>query len=419
MKKILPVFLILIASSVFGQSPCSLWPRYDQEVFPTLNISTNVSYGANIDHNGANYDLKMDIYQPAGDTLSQRPLIIFAHGGSFVAGDKANQDQVDLCTHFAKRGYVTATMNYRLGISFPINAATATDAVYRAMQDMKAAIRFFRKDAATLNDYKIDPSVIFIGGTSAGAFTALHTAYMNTYAELLPSIDTSALGDLDGNSGNPGYSSDVNAVINLCGALGDAAWIVPGDVPLCSMHGTADATVPYASQMLYLLGLVPIMVVDGSYSIHDYLNTFSHPAVMYTWDGAGHVPYDGGTPAALAYLDTTLRFVSNFLYTYQGCTPSSSDPQPNTIFTTTGLSSLAIANSVSVTNPASTFISIKNIEPGSTVNVYDGRGRNVFSEDRNFSGTANISCGSWPDGIYIVHYESLNKNEAVKVNVRH
>lgn len=419
MKKILPVFLILIASSVFGQSPCSLWPRYDQEVFPTLNISTNVVYGANIDHNGANYDLKMDIYQPVGDTLSQRPLIIFAHGGSFVAGDKANQDQVDLCTQFAKRGYVTATMNYRLGISFPINAATATDAVYRAIQDMKAAIRFFRKDAATVNDYKIDPSVIFIGGTSAGAFTALHTAYMNTYAEVPATVDTTDLGGLEGNSGNPGYSSEVNAVINLCGALGDAAWVVPGDVPLCSMHGTADGTVPYGSQMLYLLGLVPIMVVDGSYSIHDYLDTFGHPATMYTWGGAGHVPYDGGTSAALAYLDTTVRFVSNFLYTYQGCIPSDPEPLPNTTFTTTGLNVLTAANTVSVTNPATNFISVKNIEAATTINVYDGRGRNVFSEDLNFSNALNIPCDGWPEGVYIVHYENLNKKGSVKVNVRH
>jgi hypothetical protein len=420
-KKILltPLF-VLFTLSIYSQTPCSLWPRYDQEVFTAVDTSLNVTYGANLDYTGANYVLQMDIYEPSGDTLSQRPLIIFAHGGSFIAGDKANGDQVDLCRHFAERGYVTATINYRLGIEFPITAATATDAVYRAVQDMKAAIRFFRKDAASTNTYRIDPSVIIIGGTSAGAFTALQTAYMNTYAEVPATIDTAVLGDLEGNSGNPGYSSSVNAVVNLCGALGQASWIVPGDVPLCSMHGTADQTVPYGSQMLYLLGVVPIMVVDGSYAIHNYIHTFNHPAAMYTWDGAGHVPYDGTTPSAQAYLDTTLRFVSNFLYSYLGCTPSSNDPQANTVFTTTDAGSSAIAEQITVNNPADNVITLQHVNGPGSMTVYDASGRKMLSQETGIaSEIVNITCINWPEGFYIIHYESLNKTRIVKVNVRH
>ncbi|MEP7262918.1 MAG: carboxylesterase family protein [Bacteroidota bacterium] len=421
MKNLLLAVLFLTSFNSYSQSssPCSLWPRYDQEIFPSVDTTYNVIYGSNSDYQGVNQILKMDIYQPSGDTLSQRPLIIFAHGGSFVAGDKANTDQINLCTHFAKRGYVTATINYRLGM-FPINGATATDAVYRACQDMKAAIRFFRKDAATTNLYNVDPTVIFIGGTSAGAFTALHTAYMNTYAELPATIDTSVIGNLEGNSGNPGYSSEANAVINLCGALGESSWIVPGDIPLCSMHGTADGTVPYSSQMLYLFGIVPIMVVDGSYAIHNYINTFSHPATMYTWYGADHVPYDGGTASAIAYLDTTLRFVSNFLYTYSGCIPSDPNPLANTVYTTTGIGSQSAALSVTASSPASDFIRLNHVGEKGIVRVYDEAGRKVTSlAVDNASETFNISCSNYQNGIYAVHYETVKGVEILKVVVCH
>lgn len=119
---------------------------------------------------------------------------------------KWNKNDLDvqrLSEHFSKRGYVCASINYRLGISFPYNEANTTSTVFRAVQDLKAAIRFFRKDAATANEYKIDPNIIFAGGSSAGAFTALHLAYLNEYSELPSTIDTSILGDIEGNSGNP------------------------------------------------------------------------------------------------------------------------------------------------------------------------------------------------------------------------
>ena len=56
----------------------------------------------------------MDIYTPVGDNYTNRPLLIFAHGGSFIGGSKTNPTMVDLCETFAKRGYVTASINYRL-----------------------------------------------------------------------------------------------------------------------------------------------------------------------------------------------------------------------------------------------------------------------------------------------------------------
>ena len=330
-KSILPVFsLVFLFCSTATNAQTSIdcnSTRYDQEVFTSVDISSNVLYGANINANNANENLILDIYQPAGDTALFRPLIVWVHGGSFIGGTKNDPDITALATTFAKRGYVCASISYRLGIPVPIGEANATKAVYRAVQDMKAAIRFFRKDAATSNAYKIDPELIFGGGSSAGAFTALHLAYLNEVSEIPALIDTVQMGGIEGESGNPGYRSTINAVINLCGALGFKEYIVPGDIPFVSMHGTNDQTVPYSSDTIYLLGIFPIMEVDGSFAANEYANTVGVQNEMYTYYGSGHVPYLNNT----AYMDTTVRFVSNFLYDYLACTPRNPNPLPNTL----------------------------------------------------------------------------------------
>ena len=59
----------------------------------------------------------MDIYEPEGDTLSNRPVIIFIHTGSFFSGTNELDDVVDLSISAAKRGYVAISINYRLGLN--------------------------------------------------------------------------------------------------------------------------------------------------------------------------------------------------------------------------------------------------------------------------------------------------------------
>ncbi|PIZ56114.1 MAG: carboxylesterase, partial [Candidatus Tagabacteria bacterium CG_4_10_14_0_2_um_filter_40_13] len=55
---------------------------------------------------------------------------------------------------------------------------------------MKAAVRYFRKDAATANLYKVDPNVAFIGGISAGSFIGIYYSYLDQPSEIPTSIDT-------------------------------------------------------------------------------------------------------------------------------------------------------------------------------------------------------------------------------------
>jgi hypothetical protein len=314
MKKIYSILSILfIATSLYAQLDTTGGRYCTENFFSAVTVTSNVTYGSNTTWTGGSQTLVMDIYQPTGDVAASRGLIVYAHGGSFIGGSRTDQDVTALCTRFAKMGYITCSIDYRLGM-YPIDSLQASKAVLRGTQDMKAAIRFFRKDAATTNTYKIDPNFIFAGGSSAGAFMALHLAYLDDMAEVpswfSPSVTT--LGGLEGNSGNPGYSSKVNAVINLCGALGDSAWMVAGDVPLVSMHGTNDGIVPYGSAMLSISGF-PILVVDGSASIKMRADIVGVNNPFHTWYGADHVPYAGTSATQIAYMDSTVDFIRAFL----------------------------------------------------------------------------------------------------------
>ncbi|MBP6335874.1 MAG: T9SS type A sorting domain-containing protein, partial [Bacteroidia bacterium] len=235
------------------------------------------------------------------------------------------------------------------------------------------------------------------GGSSAGAFTALHLAYMNEFSEVPSFIDTTLMGNLEGESGNPGYSSDINAVINLCGALGAKETIIPGDIPFVSMHGTNDNTVPYATDTITLLGLFPIMLVDGSYSSNAYASTIGVHNEMYTYYGAGHVPYLGDS----AYMDTTVRFVSNFLYDYLSCTPRDLNPLPNT-FGITGISDAdELTNSISVyPNPATDYIIVESESEIIGYKIFDVSGRLVRSAESTHKSKIRIERHQLKPGYY-------------------
>ncbi len=306
-----------LSYSLYAQNPtdCSN-NRYLEEIFSTVTVTSDIQYGSNIGVDNQTVNLLLDVYQPVGDTETNRPLILLAHGGSFIGGSKTLDDAiVTLCQRFAKMGYVTASMNYRL--ENPLNVLLSNDRektfmeiVYRAVQDQKAAIRFFRKSVAEDgNPYGINPNIIIIGGSSAGGVLSIHTAYMDEPNELPSKIDTTALGGLEGNSGNPGYSSLPQAVVNLCGAIGDTAWLKPGNQPLVSVHGSADGTVPADADTATPLGL-PITLVYGSIPLHQRAeNVGIDHAIKIFW-GQDHVPYQSNN----TYMDTTVTVVKTFLH---------------------------------------------------------------------------------------------------------
>src|SRR6476661_6016582 len=187
------LFCLTVSFNCLSQS------RYLSEIFTSVTVSSNVTYGNNISvltGTPASIPLMMDVYQPTGDALAARPLVIILHAGSFLpavvnhlaVGKKTDSAVVNTCMRFAKRGYVAVAMDYRLGWN-PLgnqDARTGTilNAVYRALQDAKNCVRYFRNDAATTNTYKIDVNKICVGGFSAGGYVAYAYGSLNKSSEL-------------------------------------------------------------------------------------------------------------------------------------------------------------------------------------------------------------------------------------------
>lgn len=286
--------------------------RYRYRMFSEVEVTYGVIYGANVGSSGSNEELDMDVYLPAGDDVSDRPVVILAHGGFFLAGSNDGVDVVPLCEDLARMGYVAASISYRLGIDNVFDLETSLqESVLRGVHDAKAAVRYFRKTHAEEgNPWGIDPNRIVLGGSSAGAFIALHAAYIDDLAEVPEIIDLTQPGlggGLEGFSGNAGYPSDVLSIINISGAIGDADWIAEGDVPVVSTHGTADGTVPYGTGDISLLG-INVTQVDGSWPVHIRAEEVGLDHRFITFEGAGHVPH----MTSDTYYDLTRAAVMGF-----------------------------------------------------------------------------------------------------------
>jgi para-nitrobenzyl esterase len=147
---------------------------------------------------------------------------------------------------------VNFSINYRLepgGCSASNGTATCVQAIQEATQDAQTAVRFVRTHAAT---YGVDANRIAIGGSSAGAITALQVGYAS--------------------SENP--ASKVRAAVSLSGAklLGS---IGAGDAPALLFHGTSDPLVPY----------------QWAVNTANQAKAAGLDVFLETWQGAGHVPY--------------------------------------------------------------------------------------------------------------------------------
>jgi para-nitrobenzyl esterase len=415
MKKI--YLLGLVVTSVFfaqAQQDCSNG-RYVDELFPTITTTSNIQYGSNLDLNGGNVNLLLDVYQPTGDAETNRPVIIFIHGGSFVGGSKTGTDVVPLAQEFAKKGYVTASINYRLGISLTGNLEkNASEAVMRATQDSRAAVRFFRKSVDTEgNPYGIDDTQIYIAGVSAGGFNALHLAYLDEVSEIPAIIDLNApglSGEIEGDSGNPGYLSTVNAIVNLAGALADTSWMQAGDTPILSFHGDADGTVPYGTDLIYLGGVFPIMIVDGSSTVHERAENLGLTHCFKPHYGAGHVPHTSNAN----YYDTTVTYMTQWLKTFVcGGTDYCYD------YATMSLAENSSYNVSIYPNPASTKLTIESDGTMSSVRIIDFSGRLVKEVATLNTTFLHIDVSSFPEGIYFVESNFSNGSRTIsKVVIR-
>jgi len=245
--KFFSVTLFCVFSYILSaQLPSCDGSRFLNEIFGKTKVST-VTFGRNASVLGDSLNLNMDIYEPEGDNSSSRPAIILAFGGAYVFGDRSQLS--DLGQYFARHGYVAACIDYRIWpvfvLGFPDSAAIV-DVAMKAVSDMKASIRYLRSQASK---YKIDTNMIFGGGISAGAITAIQTAYLDP-GDSIPAFLKTVIdknGGFNGNTNNNtlGYSSRLAGVLNLSGGIFNIDWFDAGEPSITSIHGTADVTVPY------------------------------------------------------------------------------------------------------------------------------------------------------------------------------
>jgi predicted esterase len=323
MKKqilLLSIFLTSLASSSLAQIPYN--QRYMENVFDEIVIETNVVYGnapaINFPYldegNTTPQDLLMDIYQPIGDNIDLRPAVICTHSGAFVTGSKEADDMVAFCDSMAHRGYVTASIDYRMGMNM-LNSASSTRAVYRGIQDGRSAIRFLKENAQL---YGIDTNNIYLLGSSAGAYIGQHNFYMDMEDERPPeTYNNPDLGCLDCSGNVFEHDGKANGLVALWGALMDTNLIVSSDtLPVFLAHGTADATVPFGYGSAF--GNDNLPATYGSSLVAEQLESFNVGVETYFVFGAGHEFYGtsngnwAGSPNN--YWDTVYTKVQTYYY---------------------------------------------------------------------------------------------------------
>jgi hypothetical protein len=337
--------------------------RYVNEVFSDFELTSDIKFGENISPiTGVNEELTLDLYEPKGDLETKRPLIIFLHGGSFKHLDKSQMNY--LCEEYVKRGFVTATAEYRL--TNWTNQQEAITASIRCMHDAKAAVRFFRKNAS---QYKIDTDQIIIAGNSAGAMGAMTFVIDDTewtrpiVGFPAPNVSLSMMADptdntLEGASGNTGFSSEVAAIVNFSGAILDTSWIDVNDPIIVSMHDDLDPKVPYKTAQ----------GMHGSYYIHEQAAKVGLLNDLYTYTNSnGHHNYiEPGNVNSTQ----SRQYVADFLSSKITCAPKGSNLN-NTLGNNNPIDTNSVDTTQTVVNTNTGNNGSNNTNTGSNSNTID------------------------------------------------
>lgn len=258
--------LLITSNAIFAQE------RYKDEITEMTQVET-YTYAVK---DGQTLDL--DVYTPAFDNQTNRPLIIYVHGGGFSGGQRNTPDIRTFCTKLAQHGYVVSSISYRLtrqgtatafGCDCP--AVDKLNTFNEAVEDLQDATFFMIKNRDKM---RIDPQKIIISGSSAGAETVLNTAYQPPYCYGLDSGPVSYAG-----------------VISMAGAIPDTSRIFKESaVPSLLFHGTCDNLVPYASAPHHYCqeNQPGYLMLHGSYTITQKLEKIGTPYWLVTYCNAAH-----------------------------------------------------------------------------------------------------------------------------------
>ena len=157
--------MMAILGFVFS-SQCAYSQRYKEVLYDKIDTLSDIPYHRSTGLSGEMENHLLDLYlPPQQDTFLKRPVMVFIHGGGFRNNTKVGSFNGLICTGLAQRGYVSASIDYRLGIDSSNSDIAYFEAFIRAVQDAKAAIIYLKKNAVA---FRIDTSQILLWAVQLG-----------------------------------------------------------------------------------------------------------------------------------------------------------------------------------------------------------------------------------------------------------
>ncbi len=252
--------------------------------------------------------LWMDIYQPVGDTAGKRPLVILAHGGSFMHGNRRSDRQVAICTQLARHGYVAVSIEYRLtGLPGMSTRVAAYRNIIKAVADGRSSINWFVRDAALRNTWRIDTARIFFGGSSAGAILAEQLGFITCDTIGSKALCKAIHKYLPDSTALP--AGRLKGIISLAGAVLDTTIIQQGAPALLHIHGDADRIVPYGYKRA-VNGIAPFKMAGLETCRSIYARQQLH-FTEYVFKKGGHTPWDRDDAMFAVVMEQLLNFLSS------------------------------------------------------------------------------------------------------------
>lgn len=256
------------------------------------NTITNVVFAENTDHNGKKENIDLDLYLPKDSGNGKKyPLTVFIHGGGFRVGEK--EDGKVFCEMMADKGFAVASINYRTGWDKgkdPCSEDTSAVkvAVYRALQDTHAALRFL---AANANKYSVDTNWVFISGSSAGGILSLATNYYpQDSANIFFGNMVDTLGSLNNYGNNLTTNCNIKGIAAMWGGLNSPFLVTKNNaLPTIFFHGEKDNVVPY--DVNYFYNCPNFYPCYGAKPLYNRLVSLGVPAEAYIDPNGGHGVY--------------------------------------------------------------------------------------------------------------------------------
>jgi arylformamidase len=226
----------------------SLWPSLPATTYDVL-VTEDIVYGqGEVDGGGSFVDLLLDLYVPQGTGQSELPLVIVVHGGGFRGGSKTQGNVVDWAQGFASKGYLVASIDYRLSGMEPVPSSRVQPmvdaflALGGTVQEMAAIAAI--DDTLTALDFLIarpdtDDAMTTLVGGSAGAVTVDYVSYaLDDFG-----IERPPVAAVVSNWGGLPVGGTAATFVDNPAPSADDPYTEP---PVYLAHATGDPTVPYS-----------------------------------------------------------------------------------------------------------------------------------------------------------------------------